>query len=403
MLGGVELIKIDKKENCTGCSSCVESCPKSAIYFEVDYEGFKYPKINQDKCIKCSICVQSCPLITKKENLNNNNPIVYAAWNKNEEIRINSTSGGVFTAFAEVILQSGGLVVGAKYSDDFSIEHTVINDISQLSKLRQSKYAQSNLNDIFSQVKNELNKGKVVLFCGTPCQVAGLKSFLNREYKSLFLCDFICRGVISQKVYMEYLKGINELYNSEIKYIQFKNKDYGWNSFSTKVQLYNNDIYQKDRDNDPYMVGFLKHNLYMRPSCYNCQYKSLPRVADISLGDFWGISSQDEKLDDNKGTSVVIVNSIKGENLFENAKEKLFFEKSCIEKVVEGNSCLFNSPNPGKYRQYFFDKLGKVRFDLIIKRIDRKASRKGIKTCVKKTCYLFLIKLKRMLGVNKCE
>lgn len=359
-------------KRCTGCSSCENSCPVNAIKLIADREGFKYPLVDYNICIKCQLCKKSCPVLNKIST-KYDYPIVYAAWNLNDYIRINSTSGGVFSALAKIFIQQGGYVVGAIYNDDFSIKHVMINTIKDIDHLRQSKYAQSDLNRIFSEIEIKLKNNAKVLFCGTPCQSAGLQKYLRKSYENLYCCDFICRGVISQLVYKKFLYDSMERYGSTLNKIHFKNKDYGWNQFSTKLFFNNGKIYQKDREEDYYMRGFLKHNLYMRPSCHQCEFKTIPRCSDISLGDFWGIGNYKSSLDDNNGTSVILINSDKGEKLLRLAEEELFIERRKLEEVIEGNSCLLNSAPIGEFREYFFKRIEKYNFFKLIEQIDKKS------------------------------
>ncbi len=373
---------IDKKIhlNCTGCSACVNSCPKDAITLKEDKEGFWYPYVDYGTCISCQKCVNRCPSLQKiNPNGQKEDPTVYAAWNTDEDIRINSTSGGVFTALAQAMIQQGGVVVGAHYTTEHNIEHTLIDSAEGILALRQSKYAQSDIGYVFREVKTYLDAEKTVLFCGTPCQTAGLKSYLAKPYKTLYCCDFICRGVISPKVYRKFLNDMGATNNSRVSVVHFKNKDFGWNRFSTKLSFDNGAIYHKDRNEDYYMRGYLRYNLYLRPSCHQCQYKTLPRVSDISLGDFWGIGNYKAELDNEKGTSVVLINSDKGQELFARAQTYLYSEQRSLEEVVAGNSCLFNAAQEGKYRQYFFDHMDKYDFKTLIEKIDKKATKEPLR------------------------
>jgi len=392
------MIEIVDKKICTGCSACVSICPTRAIYFESDYEGFVYPKTDKDKCIKCKKCIKVCPTYNEYRSNNNENPDVYAGWNKNEEVRLNSTSGGVFTLLAQYILNNNGYVVAAEYRDDFSVYHTIISNLNDIKKQRQSKYLQSDINDVFVKIKKLLNEENLVLFCGTPCQNAGLKSYLGKEYENLFLCDFICRGVISPKVFKKYLIDIEEQYEQKITKVHFKHKLWGWNKFSTKIDLENNQVYQKNRDEDLYMVGYLKYNLYLRPCCYNCKFKNLPRQADLSLGDFWGIGDKDGKLDDNKGTSVVIVNSQKGNFLLNNICNNMVIKKQTVEDIVKGNACLFNSPNVGEFRSYFFKNFDKMSFTTLIEKIISKQNKAGIREYIKIIIKKFKLKIEGIIN-----
>lgn len=367
------MIVIDDKAKCTGCGACVNICLQNAISLIPDKHGDTYPNVNNDKCTQCSLCEKVCPLLNEIENSNYIEPLVKVAWNTDVQIRENSTSGGVYSALAESFIKQGGYIVGAEYDSDFSIVHRVTSNIEDISKLRQSKYAQSELGDVFKKIKTLLQDHQSVMFCGSPCQVAGLKRFLRKDYDNLFTIDFICRGIISQKVYKKYLLSVKKHTGSEIKKVHFKNKDFGWNRFSTKIDLDNDSVYHKDRYSDEYMVGYLKHNLYMRPCCYECKFKTLPRFGDITLGDFWGIGNYDKNLDNDMGTSVVMVNSDKGEKLLELCKNSLFTQDSDLDTVTKGNSCLFNSPSVGKYRDYFYSKYEHKDFIDLIHSIDSKS------------------------------
>lgn len=344
-----------------------------------DKEGFVYPQVDSEKCVRCGKCVKSCPSLQGICPPGHFEPEVYAAWNKDTEIRILSTSGGVFTALAEAVIDQGGYVAGAFYDDGFRICHGVISSLDEIPRLRQSKYAQSWIGSTFKTVRELLKEGKTVLFCGTPCQSAGLQQFLGKEYTNLYCCDFICRGVISPKVYAKFLQDMQPANADGLSCVHFKNKDYGWNRFSTKLTFGDGSTYQKDRNEDYYMRGYLRHNLYLRPSCHRCAYKTLPRISDMSLGDFWGIGRYDSSLDNENGTSVVLVNSEKGRKLLAMSQEKLVLHKRSLEEVIAGNSCLLNVAEPGKYRTYFFEHMDYCRFDELVIRIDKKSERLPVK------------------------
>ncbi|MEE3427349.1 MAG: Coenzyme F420 hydrogenase/dehydrogenase, beta subunit C-terminal domain [Ruminococcus sp.] len=367
------MINITDKTKCTGCGACVNICPKSAIDFREDKAGYRYPIVNKSKCVDCSLCEKVCPIINPLSTEENyKEPIVKAAWNIDEEIRVNSTSGGVFSAIADKFIEDGGYVIGAEYTEDFGIRHVVIDSKEKIKRIRQSKYAQSDLGDVFKTIKKLLKADKKVLFCGSPCQAAGLKKYLNKSYNNLFLVDFICRGIISQKIYKKYLDSVERRSNSKITKVHFKNKDFGWNRFSTKLSLANGEKYHKDRYHDEYMVGYLKYNLYLRPCCHDCKFKTLPRVSDISLGDFWGIANSDASLDNDQGTSVVMINSEKGLSYFNELSEMLFSTDSTIDEVVKGNSCLLSIAPKGEYSDYFYKNFRKKDFIELIHKIEKK-------------------------------
>jgi coenzyme F420-reducing hydrogenase beta subunit len=369
------VVSREKVPNCTGCAACQNACGLGAIELIADREGFVYPHLDQDKCIGCGKCAKSCPLLNGSFQSDYFQPDVYAAWNRDDEIRVLSTSGGVFSALAKAVINQGGYVAGAFYDEGFHICHGVISNMDEIPRLRQSKYAQSWIGDTYKTVRELLKSGKMVMFCGTPCQSAGLQQFLGKKYEKLYCCDFICRGVVSPKVYENFLQDMKPDQNVQLTTVHFKNKDFGWNRFSTKLTFEDGSTYHKDRGEDYYMRGYLQHNLYLRPSCHQCKYKTLPRVSDISLGDFWGISNYDPTLDNEKGTSVILVNSTKGRSLLALAQGLLVVHQRSIEEVLAGNSCLLHVAAPGKYREYFFKKMDTCPFDELILTIDKKSQK----------------------------
>lgn len=381
--------------NCTGCSACMNICPVDAIHMEPNERGFVIPRVDDAKCIKCKKCLTVCPSLNPLKNNSYFQPDVFAAWNRNEQIRLESTSGGVFSALAETILSRGGYVVGAEYDGQFQIRHTLIHSVDDIKRQRQSKYAQSNLGKIFADIKELLDLGELVLFCGTPCQSAGLQKYLSKKYERLFCCDFICRGVISPKVYRKFLEDMQPKSGAPLTRVHFKNKDYGWNRFSTKLFFEDGEVYQRDRDEDYYMRGYLRHNLYLRDCCYQCDYKTLPRISDISLGDFWGIGNYDATLDNEMGTSVILVNSENGRVLLEWGKEHLMLTERVLEEVLAGNSCLLSSATPGEYREFFFKRIDKIHFAELIELIDRKSVKMN---CIERIIQKLAALKRRFLG-----
>jgi len=363
---------IDKvTDACTGCNACYSICPVDAIQMLPDEEGFLRPIIDYKICTECNACERVCPALVPCNVLNTVEPTVMAAWSKDKTLRINSTSGGVFSELAKTILEQNGYVFGARYRKDFTVEHAWIDSIKDLPLLRQSKYMQSDMGHIFREVKRLLKTGKPLLFCGAPCHVAGLLNFLKNAPDNLIVCDYICRGTMSPMVFKKYLSDLEKEYGSKAKKLQFKNKDIGWNQFCTRIDFENDEVYLKDRFDDAYMRGYLKYNLYIRPSCYNCQFKTIPRISDISLGDFWGIGNTRPDLDQNKGTSVVFLNTEKAKTIFDQSSQNMNTTQCTLKETINGNGCVYNNIRRPVARNYFFKNLSSIGFLKAIKKYNR--------------------------------
>lgn len=298
---------------CMSCNSCHERCPVNAISMAENSQGFMQPVIDEDICIHCNLCVKVCPLNGKSYTLETSSqPECLAVWNKDEAIRLASSSGGVFSILAKRTLAAGGQVCGAAFDGQWQVEHILITKEEELQKLRGSKYVQSNTNGIFSQIKALLKAKTPVLFSGTACQVAGLYSYLGKDDPLLFTLDVLCHGTPSPKVWAKYLE---ENFGEEnIKHINFRNKDHSWDNFHLSIQS-DKRLYQQSLFKDNYMQGFLK-DLYLKKSCYECAFTKTKRNADITLGDFWGIQKHNPKLNDQKGTSLILLNSSKGKEIY---------------------------------------------------------------------------------------
>lgn len=357
------MININNKENCTSCFACYNVCPVNAIEMIEDSEGFKYPKVNKEKCINCGLCDKTCPVINNKENEGYyKRPKVIAAYTKNNHIRLDSTSGGVFSELAKKIYSENGYVCGAIYNKDWGVEHIVSDTIDDLDNLRSSKYLQSDMNDNFKQIKKLLEEGKKVLICGSPCQISGLHNFLQKNYENLYTIDFICRGMNSPKIFKGYIKYLEGKYKSKAIKVKFKNKIHGWHNFSTKVDFANGKSYIGGRYEDSFMIGYLQKNAFMRPSCYNCKFKGLPRNADITLADFWGIEKINPKMDQNKGTSMIYINSNKGQKLFDEIKDQLVYEEISSDEVFKENTAMKESVAMTKERNGVFKEIDNLSY-----------------------------------------
>lgn len=344
-------IDILKKNECYGCTACYNICPKKTIKMEYDIEGFKYPVIDEDKCVECGLCQKVCPSINSKSNVSMNK--CYAAFNKDTEARLTSSSGGIFDVLSRYVLNKGGLVVGAAFDKNNSLNHIVINNIKDLEKLKGSKYLQSDLNEVFSIIKSNI-KYRKVLFVGTPCQVSGLKFFLRKDFDNLYCCDVVCHGVPSSALFRKY---INELESSNgriINGINFRNKKEGWENYHISINQGENNYYV-NHNKDLYMNLFLS-DICLRPSCYSCNFKLGNKYSDITLGDFWGINNYYPELNDEKGTSSIIINTNKGKYLFDKVEDKLVYKECNINDILSGNPSLkYSSERKDKRESFFID------------------------------------------------
>lgn len=375
-------IWLDKKD-CTGCSACANVCPKNAISMVSDECGFKYPKIDHDKCINCGLCKRICPIVNKFNEDKKMIPIVYAGWSKNESIRYSSTTGGMFTELTMPIIEKGGYVVGASYNKENLVEHKMVNTLEGLNELKQSKYLQSDIKNVYKETKEKLESGKIVAFCGAPCQIAGLYNFLQKKYDNLLTIEFICRGMNSPKAYKSWLSEIENLEKKKIKNVWFKYKINGWKKSPkcTRVDFNDNSYKVYSAEDNLYMRGYLENNLYIRPSCGNCRFNGLPRQADITLADFWGVSKE---LDNDKGTSLILINSDNGMQYFINIKDRIFCKEKQIEDIYKGNVCFNNSVKINKKSKKFLTELNENNFSLLINKYSKVSFLKKIYDKIKK-------------------
>lgn len=363
-------IYISNKVDCTGCGACWNVCPKGCNSAQHDEQGFLYPKVDLEKCINCNLCIKVCPIINKKnstiDDSTDKNPEVYAAWSKNIEVRYNSTSGGVFSELAYYVINMNGLVVGAAYDNYNLVSHILAVNSEDVEKIRQSKYIQSNIGTIYQTLKNKLDDSITVLFCGTPCQVAGLKKYLRKEYSNLLTIDFICRGVNSPKAYQYWLSELEEQYKDKVKKVWFKYKANGWKKspYCTRVEFMNNSNIVVNGKKNMFMIGYLKGNLYLRQSCSKCYFKGDKRVSDITLADFWKIEIS---IDDDQGISMVMLNSEKGKILFEHIKGKLVAYLRNFDEIKVGNTCFDNSVILNPKGDLFLSELGTKSFSKLVK------------------------------------
>jgi len=350
------VIIIKSKYDCCGCGACAQRCPHNAIELIQDNEGFLYPQINESICIDCGLCERVCPIINQELP---SEPIkTFAAKNNDENIRQLSSSGGIFSLLATKVINNGGVVFGAIFNAKWEVEHDYTDTIEGVAKFRGSKYVQSKINNNYILAEEYLKDGKQVLFSGTPCQIAGLKRFLRKEYENLICVDIICHGVPSPFIWQKYL----EQYNStELSSISFRDKTNSWKRYEVVIRQGKKTLIREDIGKNIYMKLFLS-DLCLRPSCSNCSSKSGKSKSDITIADFWGIQHLHPDFNDDKGCNLILINSKKGLNLF----NKLECDKieTDFNTAIKYNPSYFKSVTEPKYRKYFFENFDKYGFEV---------------------------------------
>ena len=294
---------------CCGCGACADVCPKGAITM-ARREGFDYPQVDESLCVDCGLCKKVCTF--RWEKITESNCIVAYACKNTDEVRMQSSSGGIFTALSDRVLERGGVVYGACFDSAMVLRHARAATPRERDAMRGSKYIQSSLTGIYRQVKEALKEGLPVLFTGTPCQVSALKSFLGKPQENLLTVDVICHGVPSPEIWEQFVAYINRKYNGQMTDYAFRNKAVSWRRYSPKVRFANGRLVGENDHTGAYIELF-RYDVCMRPACTGCRYASLHREGDITIGDFWGIENVLPQLDDGKGVSSVMVNSEKGE------------------------------------------------------------------------------------------
>ena len=361
------MIEINDKHKCCGCAACVQSCPKQCISFVMDYEGFSYPLVDKDRCIDCHLCERVCPC------LNQNNQVlpllVTVAYNHQADVRYKSSSGGLFAIFAEKIIMEGGIVFGARFDKNWNVVHDYTESLDGLNVFLGSKYVQSSIGESYKQVKCFLKNDRKVLFSGTPCQIAGLKKFLRKEYEKLFTVEVVCHGVPSPIVWKSYLDYVNPQHKI-ITNINFRDKSRGWKKYSYLINTSGKTIVDDYASSSLYLKGF-SLNLTLRPSCYKCPTKEMKSSADITLGDCWGVENIRDIKDDDKGLSVVVINTHRGENMFNE------LAVSChtvnFDFVKKYNPSIYYQTKEPYCRDVFwqnFHKYGIIAVDMVIRKLN---------------------------------
>lgn len=351
------MIRIIRKDACCGCGACAQVCSKKCITMIADAEGFLYPQVRTEDCVECGACERVCPILNKKKP-EDGMVTAYAAYTKDAATREASSSGGVFSVLAEQILARGGVVYGAALDEDLSVCHMGAENQEELALLRGSKYIQSRIGDTYCQAKNALQSGRVVLFTGTGCQIAGLKSYLGKEYEHLYTVDVLCHGVPSPKVWRAYLDDHEKRTGVEATGASFRSKTTGWKKYGMKVSFLNGEAYEKKHGEDLYFRLFLSE-ICLRPSCHRCRFKDFPRVSELTIGDAWGIHTHMPDMDDDRGTSVVLVNSEKGQRLLQTVMPEMVSRQGALDVLLPVRSASRRSVRPHPNRKRFFAALDK--------------------------------------------
>ena len=380
------MIDIQEKFRCCGCNACVQRCPKHCISMHEDEEGFLYPCVDTSVCIECGLCEKTCPILNQDKE--RKSLAVYAAKNPDDEVRVQSSSGGVFTSLAEKVIDEDGVVFGAAFDERWELVQCYAEDKDELAKFRGSKYLQSKVGDTFRQAEVFLKDGRKVLYSGTPCQIAGLKRYLRKEYSNLLSVDFICHGVPSPGVFRTYMRdeidkcaarrsgkkntvllpciplvtendGL-DLKGLQIKSIAFRDKRLGWKKFGFALKFSEASAEGENSvllsygtlNENPYLRGFLK-DLYLRPSCHSCTFKGLSSGSDITVADYWNVHTLIPNLDDDKGVSAIIVSTENGLSALHETNAVLI--DASWEDLLQKNPALIRSARCNKDRSRFFD------------------------------------------------
>lgn len=374
-----KLYEIAGKRSCTGCGACVCVCPVSCIQMVENKEGFFYPVIDHTQCIGCKKCYKVCPNEPEDDE---DVVAVLAGYSYNRDIRLTSSSGGVFTHLAEEVLKKNGVVFGVAMQKSQAVICAVEN-IEEIPKLRGSKYVQSRVGNAYRQVEKYLKEGRLVLFSGTPCQIAGLYRVLKKEYMRLITVDFVCHGISSPQVLEKYLKERGN--GKRISEIVFRDKTEGWNKFSMKIKWEDHTVSRASMEEDLYLQSFLK-NLNLRSSCFSCKFRKIHRRSDITLGDLWGADEVVNGWTEDLGYSLILIQSKKGKELLESIKEKIVAVPVELSQVMLHNASLTTSPWDEYSRDLFFKNLKKYDLQRCISKaetngIKKKAGRKIWKIC----------------------
>lgn len=361
--------ELAKHDLCTGCTACAAVCPKGCIAMEADADGFRYPVVDESKCVACALCEKACPVLDRAEL--NHTPTAWAVRSRDEASRRASTSGGVFPELARAVLAQGGAVFGAAYDEQFRVVHICAENEAELDRLRGAKYAQSDLNGSFREVKRRLEEGQQVLFSGTPCQVLGLRSFLKRDYDNLLLVDLVCHSVPSPLVWEKYLQYISE--GKTLTAVNLRSKETGWSRYGYSNRFdFSDGTSRMDKSGESLYMKLFGGGYITRLACTDCPAKGYARVSDLTLGDFWGIWDIAPELDDDRGTSVVLVQTEKGRAALARLEQKAV----TLEESSRENPAILRPAAPTPLREQAMALVREGDFDAAARLIPAAAPRK---------------------------
>ena len=324
-----------QKKDCCGCGACMQACPFQAIVMKEDERGFLFPEIDYDRCKKCGICDRVCGFVEDSSLLSDGEPVIYGVINRDEDARKNSTSGGLFTAISDYILAQNGVVYGAAYQPDLSVATKRAVTPAERDECRGSKYVQCDTNDTYTQVKRDLTEGRLVFYTGTPCHIIGLRSYLQKEYENLITAELVCHGVPNNRMWHEFLHLAENAVGIRVIDACFRDKSKtGWHHPKTKL------VYQDGKEHpffgEQAFFQLFSTNMCLRDSCLYCKFLSYHRPADLTMADYWGIERFKKDFDDNKGTSMLLVNTEKGAQVFDRVKDQLRYFQSDKEHCYQG-------------------------------------------------------------------
>jgi Pyruvate/2-oxoacid:ferredoxin oxidoreductase delta subunit len=369
-------MKLIRKNECLGCGACHDVCEKSSITMKRDCDGFIYPNIDETLCTKCGRCVTHCPVSCEVDIRKKNEQLrsdSYMVWNLDSEKRKAGSSGGIFSVFAGEVLKSGGVVIGAAFDEKLHVKHIIIDKVEEVNLLSGSKYLQSDTTGIYKKTKEILEAGRAVLFSGTPCQIMALETFLGKPMGNLFTCEIFYHGVPSPGLFKDYVAYLERREKSKVIKFNFRSKKAGWALPNVSIALSNGKVISHRHRDNLFMSWFGKH-LSVRHCCFNCIARKstvktdnvvstgiVQRVADISIGDFWGIQKF-KNVDTSFGVSALLVNSEKGLNMFQVCSSKMYYECCEIQDIIEKNQYLIEDYPIPKGRDVFFARYKKMNF-----------------------------------------